>query len=305
MARTLSITVPSERRAAVIDALVGEGAVIGISVQPSASAAPPGDVITLTTTNGGAAWVLESLDRLGDLDRCHVVLSEPAAVLAGDKQALVDAESNEGVWEEMASLLRRDTNVGFNYLALMATSGAIAAMGLLTDTLHIVVGAMLLAPGFEPFMRMAFGGLGRGQKTTAVSGLKSVLAGYAALALGAAAWTALAVGAGLWQGRTGDLRWLSYWTQTDLTAPMIAIPAAIGGVAVIASRRTTFAAGVMVALALVPGMAILGMGLVLGEGRTATLGLARWAADAASVLAAGFIVLGFKRIRKHHHRARD
>lgn len=305
VARTLTIIVPADRSGSVVQALGREPAVIALSLQRSEGLKPVGDIVTLHTTNDGAASTLRMLEQGGELDRCLVILDEPAAIIAAERQGAIDAETNEAVWEETAALLRRDTNVGFNYLTLMATSGIIAALGLLTDTLHLVVGAMLLAPGFEPLMRVVLGGLQRGQGTNAASGLKSVVAGYALLAVGAAAGTVLAMGTGLWQGSTSSLYWLNYWTRTDLTAPLVAIPAAIAGVAVIASRRTTFAAGVMVALALVPGMAILGIGLTLGEGHMALLGLARWAADAASVLVAGLVALGAKRAILHRRRARD
>lgn len=86
----------------------------------------------------------------------------------------------------MRALLRRDTNRGFNYLALMVLAGGIAAIGLLTDTLHVVIGAILVAPGFEPFVRIAFG-IPEQEREDLRMGLRYTAAGYFGLAAGAVA----------------------------------------------------------------------------------------------------------------------
>lgn len=51
----------------------------------------------------------------------------------------------------------------------------------------------------------------------------------------------------------------------------------------------------MIALALIPGMAIFGAGISAGEFDPALRGLGRWGVDAASVLVACFLVFGIKR----------
>jgi hypothetical protein len=78
--------------------------------------------------------------------------------------------------------MRGDTNLGVNYLSLMALAGAIAAAGLWTGMLHIIVGAMVIAPAFEPLMRIPFG-LICGTREVSVRGAKSGAAGYLAMAL--------------------------------------------------------------------------------------------------------------------------
>jgi hypothetical protein len=41
---------------------------------------------------------------------------------------------------------------------------------LVSDTLHIVIGGMLIAPGFEPLLRIIFGMLGRRHSWRTVCG---------------------------------------------------------------------------------------------------------------------------------------
>ena len=88
-----------------------------------------------------------------------VLTSEPQRLVSPTSQKQIDEETNEASWPEMAALLRRETNVSSNYLMAMFFSGVVAAAGLWSDMLHIVIGAMVIAPGFEPIIRVPFGHL--------------------------------------------------------------------------------------------------------------------------------------------------
>ncbi|WP_029009325.1 DUF389 domain-containing protein [Azospirillum halopraeferens] len=306
MSRVIRAVMTGEQRADLLDGLKGVNGIAGISVLPGASLSPPGDIVTVQVSNDAARAVLARLGEAGVLCHGSVTLSEPTALIAPADREAIDRESNEAAWEEIAAQLRRDTNVGPNFLVLMAAAGATAAIGIVEGTVHIVVGAMLLAPGFEPILRIAFGALTGGPGTGPVSGLRSMIAGYAVLAAGAAAAALLLKALGrVPDGGLSDLPLVGYWTQVGAPGVIVAVIASVAGVAILASRRTVFAAGVMVALALVPGITIAGMGLVLGEPGIAARGLLRWAADAACVAGAGGITLALKRRSAHRRRVED
>lgn len=114
-----------------------------------------------------------------------MVTSETRAVLSSSNLD-AEREPNETIWEEMAFLLRQESNVQFNYVALMAAAGAVAAIGIWTSALHIVIGAMVIAPGFHPILRIPFG-LIAGPRATAIGGVKSIGAGYLVMGLAGAA----------------------------------------------------------------------------------------------------------------------
>lgn len=306
MSRVIQAVMTADQRADVVKRLEKVAGVVGVSVLVGASRTPAGDIVSVQVSNDAARDVLKQLGEAGALRGGSAVLSEPTALIAPAGQQLIDWESNEAAWEEIAALLRRDTNVGPNFLVLMAVAGAIAAVGIVEDTIHIVVGAMLLAPGFEPILRIVFGGLTGGRGTGVGSGLWSTLTGYAALAAGAGV-SVLVLSA---LGRVPPdglfaLPLVQYWTGIGITGLFVAVLAAIAGAAVVTSRRSVLAAGVMVALALVPGMAIGGMGLALGEVTVAMKGILRWTVDALSVAVAGGLTLGLKRWFIHRRRVED
>ena len=123
-------------------------------------------------------------------------------------------------------------------------------------------------------------------------GLKAVLAGYATLVAGAAGsyWLLRALD----RSHTGDLhtRGLVHQFSTiSPTAPLVAGLAAVAAAVVLLSRRTLLLSGVYLALALVPGMALVGAALASGDGALALRALGRWSLDAGAVIVLGGLVL--------------
>src|SRR5690606_25230278 len=89
--------------------------------------------------------IVEILNILSDLDLLRagaVSISEPNATIHAEASGPIGEEGNDAIWEEIGAMMRQDTNPSFNFLALMALAGAVAAFGIVSDTIHIVVGAM-------------------------------------------------------------------------------------------------------------------------------------------------------------------
>lgn len=303
MPRTIQATVDSDITDELLARLGSIEGVTGLLVHHGASVQPQGDVIVVQATNEASRAVLERLSEL-DADRLQSIESmEPSSRIAREYQNGLDRESNETIWEEMASLLRRDTNLSANYLLLMFLSGMIAAVGLWTDTVHIVVGAMVIAPGFEPLLRIPFGLIG-GPRVLASRGVLSSVVGYLLLVLGAAVAAHLL--AAVDPSRSADLHsreWVGYWSQVTATGVLTAIIGGAAGAVVVTAQRPVLSVGVMIALALIPSASLIGMGLAFGDPILAGQAFTRWAVETLCVISAGGIVLGAKQILVHRRRA--
>ena len=295
MSRAIQISVPADRTARILEQLDGREGIVSIGLQKGASVKPAGDVLTVQATSAVFGEVVRGLARVIGEDG-SIVTSEPQSLISPSIQKQIDQETNEASWPEMGALLRRDTNVTSNYLMAMFFSGVIAAAGLWTDTLHIVVGAMVVAPGFEPIIRIPFGLLAQHGRSWR-QGLVSTVIGYGVLILGAAAAT--------WFGMLTDSSpekdlatqtWISFWTSLSPMSLVVSLAAAAAGAAIIAAQRSTLTAGVMIALALIPSASIIGLGLASGEFGLAWEGVLRWAIDVGCVLLGGGAVFLVKRM---------
>ncbi len=91
---------------------------------------------------------------------------------------------------------------------------------------------------------------------------------------------------------------LSYWKHPTASATVVAVFAAAGGALLVIAARPVLTAGVMIALALVPGAALVGIGLADADLALADRGALRWAHDAVIVSVVGAAVFGLYRVRR-------
>ena len=251
MSRMVQVSISSDMTERIVGELHGTDGVVGISLQRGASLKPPGDVITVQATND-AFESLQVLLASFTGESGTVLTSEPQSLVSPVAQPQIDEQTNEASWPEMAALLRRETNVSSNYIMAMFFSGIVASGGLWSDTLHIVIGAMVIAPGFEPIIRVPFGILAR-ERRSWTTGLKSTALGYLALVLGAATAALIAMLIGVTpDGDLNSRHWVRYWSSIEPMSIVVALAASGAGAAIIAAQRSVLTAGVMIALALVP-----------------------------------------------------
>lgn len=295
MSRSIQVSVPSDKTDGIVDELRCADGVVGISLHRGASIKPPGDVLMIQATNEAFKPIQGRLAKvIGDSG--SVLTSEPRSLVSPTSQEQIDEETNEASWPEMAALLRRETNISSNYIMAMFFSGVVAAAGLWSDTLHIVIGAMVIAPGFEPIIRVPFGFLAEERRAWS-TGLKSTAVGYLALVLGAAAAALIAMLiSSTPEGELGSRYWVQYWSSLNPMSVVIALAASGAGAAIIAAQRSVLTAGVMIALALVPSASIIGMALVSGEPGLAGQAAMRWLVDVGCVVLGGAVVFGAKRM---------
>ena len=302
MPRAIKISLASERSQPLVDRLLSIDGVISIDLQRGASVEPPGDVVAVAVVNQRTRAVLHMLDELGITREGSVQMSSLSSVVSRGNQQQINAESDETVWDEMAFMLRTDTNLSLNYVAAMLLAGAIAAGGLWTDTLHVVVGAMLIAPAFEPLARLPFG-LVSGIRQLIPTGLKSILVGNVFMIVGAALST---LGLEGWhQGASGSFRdnqWVAFWSSITFTSLWVSAFGAIAGAVVISAQKSVLTTGVMVTLALIPSMSLVGMGLVVGDLGLMGMGLLRWCLDALLVVVLCGLVFALKQHFLHRSR---
>lgn len=306
MARIISITSPVETTDAILQELKPKKGVLELQVYRNASVSPPGDVIKVALPNAHLNEVMRLLDKynIGREDGISITTSEPNGIVPIQSSREIKRDNNEATWEEMELTISDDSNATPNTLITMAISGALAAVGIATNALHIVVGGMLIAPGFMPITRVALGFIGRQQDTWRY-GIYDFLKGYFALILGAIAMTALLkmIGHNPLPGSisyyVANKSLMEYWTTISSPAVLTSLVASIAGGLLVASKKSVLASGVMIGLALVPSAALVGMGLIAGDFAIALKAVLRFAVEVVLVFAMSFMVFLCSRIYLH------
>jgi len=181
--------------------------------------------------------------------------SDRTKTVGEDKEAEQRAVSQTR--EELYAQIAKGARLDSNFLLLVVLSTIVAAIGLAEDNVAVVIGAMVIAPLLGPNIAFAFA-TSLGDKRLAVESLITDLAGLG-LAL------VLSLGMGLiW---SIDLSSHEIMARTDVSLASVALALASGAAAVLSLTTGLSSAlvGVMVAVALLPPTAVLGM--LVGNGR--------------------------------------
>jgi uncharacterized membrane protein len=299
------MTVPAALTDGLIKDLVRFDGVIGLKLQRGGSVQPPGDVVTLEILNRTLPAVSRLLAERG-VGESHgsITTSQPLSVVSLPLAEPIAQDSSEATWEEMDLIMGKESSMTLAGLVIMAVSGAVATVGLSQNVLHLVVGAMIIAPGFMPIVRAVLGAVVRNRSFKI--GVLQLLQGYAALIFGSVAAVVLLTVVGE-DPRGGDASYLpsgvliAYWSSISPSSLLVSLFAGLAGVILVTVNRSLLTAGVMVALALVPSASLVGIGLATGDIGLAAEGALRWISDVALVALTAAAILYWK-LRVVHRR---
>jgi uncharacterized hydrophobic protein (TIGR00341 family) len=202
---------------------------------------------------------LQSL--LGGSDSARIIIMPVDAVLPR-KEGVVEADkakvaSGTQTREELYNGIERGARLDSTFLLLVFLSTIVASIGLIDNNLAVIVGAMVIAPLLGPNIALAFA-TSLGDRELMWQALKTNLAGLSlTLAM------AIAIGM-IWPGYLDSFEII---VRTDVKPDGIVLALASGSAAVLslATGLSSALVGVMVAVALLPPAATLGM--MLGSGQ--------------------------------------
>jgi len=166
--------------------------------------------------------------------------------------------ATETTREELYNSIGKNARLNQTYLLLIFLSTVVVAIGLLKDNVAVVIGAMVIAPLLGPNLAMALG-TALGDTDLMWKAFKTGLAGMS-LAL------VLSIIIGIFWPLNIESRELLARTNVGLDSAVLAMASGAAAVISLTSGIPSILVGVMVAVALLPPAAT--MGLMLGAGQT-------------------------------------
>ncbi|MGA7933880.1 MAG: DUF389 domain-containing protein [Kovacikia sp.] len=156
--------------------------------------------------------------------------------------------------QQMQDDLLEESAINTTYLILIVGSCTIATFGLLTNSTAVIIGAMIIAPLMLPIRGLAFGAL--------AGNIPLFRQGLSAVIVGTILAVALAVGLGLLTGiSTFGSEVLSRSKPTLLDLGIAVAAGGISGYAKVQPKISTSLAGTAIAVALMPPICVVGLGL--------------------------------------------
>lgn len=161
--------------------------------------------------------------------------------------------------EELYSDVEKGARLDSTYFLLVMLSTVVAAIGLIENNVAVVIGAMVIAPLLGPNIAFALASA-LGDKALALRGFQSGLGGLALAFI-------LSVGIGLLWPLTSISNELMARTDVGLDSLALALASGAAAVLSLTTGLSNVLVGVMVAVALLPPTAT--MGIMLGNGHFA------------------------------------
>lgn len=193
-------------------------------------------------------------------ENARIVVLSVDAVLPNDPDVSPSASATR---EELYNQISKGARIDSNFVLLTVLSTLVAAIGLIEDNVAVVIGAMVIAPLLGPIIALAFASTLGDAKLTAKA-LKTALLGLCvaftlSVAIGFAWPVDIARGEMLMASTEIVAR-----TNVGLDGAVLALAAGAAAVLSLTTGLSSALVGVMVAVALLPPAAT--MGLLVGAG---------------------------------------
>ena len=268
--RLLQVTVPTGKRETVLGALDDEG--IDYVVTDETSGREFTAIVYAPLPNPAVEPVLERLQDAGIDDEAYTVVVEANTVVSRRFEELeeryAEAEDVDEARIAREELLSRAAELAptlRTYATMTVISAVIATAGLLLDSPAVVVGSMVIAPLIGPAMSASVGTV-LDEDELFVRGVKLQILGLTLAVTSAAAFAVFVryahlVPPGIDVTQVPEIR---ERLAPDFLSLAVALGAGVAGALSMSSGVSAAIVGVMIAVALIPPAATVGIGVAWG-----------------------------------------
>jgi uncharacterized hydrophobic protein (TIGR00341 family) len=267
--RLVQVTIPAGKRETVLRALDEED--VDYVVADETSGREFAAIAYVPLPTNAVEPILASLREAGLGEDAYTVVMEAETVVSRQFEALeeryAETEDEDRIArEELVAKAAGLAPTWSTYVVMTVVSAVIATAGLLLDSPAVVVGSMVIAPFIGPAMAASVGTVVDEQELFG-RGIRLQVAGLV-LAVAASTGFALAVRYLHLLPPLADVTSLAEVQERvapDFLSLVVAVGAGVAGVVSLTSGVSTALVGVMIAVALIPPAATVGIGLAYGQ----------------------------------------
>ncbi|MFI7618575.1 DUF389 domain-containing protein [Nonomuraea terrae] len=293
----LRLIVPPARTGEATAVLEDAPGVTNIVVLRGAAREPAGDLVLCDAARESANEVLGRLDWLeteGSIAAEQIDLSLSRAATEAIEEAPGDPD-DAVVWEELAQRVSTDSRITWAYLTFLAIATQLAGIGVVQDSLILIVGAMVLGPEFGAVAAVCFGLLHR-RWTLIGTAFRTLFAGFAvAIAITfACAYVSSLLGWIDIVDLTSNHE-VEFIVKPDRWSFIVALLAGAAGVLSITAGKSSALIGVFISVTTVPAAGYAAVALALGEWSEVGFSALQLAVNVLGMVVAGTATLMVQR----------
>lgn len=297
---SLRVVCPEDLVDELVDDLVDDQSVVNLMVHGTPSLRPRGRVLEFEVVPEAANRIISRLrgfgiDRSGSimLRRIDALFSECARE-AEETTPGIGAEAV--VWESVEVQVRGEAQPTTTFILLTMLASMIAAVGLFTDSVILLVGAMVVGPEYGALAHVAIG-LQRRTGYRVREGLRTLAIAFGAAIAATAAMAFLLDATG--RIPANYLKGISpntgFVAHPDLYATIIAVLAAIAGTVSLTQVKSGTLVGVLVSVTTIPAVANLGVAIALQRWHEALGAAGQLALNCSIIIGVGALFMMWQR----------
>ncbi|HEX6476399.1 MAG TPA: DUF389 domain-containing protein [Acidimicrobiales bacterium] len=291
---------PSDVTPRLVQTLLANPGVLDVVVVEGAARGPDGDAVQFDVIAAEANHVLAHLRRL-DLDRRGSIVIETVDTSISDAATRAERAEPPGkdftpIWEQVDSRMRALGRYPPSWFLLMAIAGILAAVGILTNSQILIVGAMIVGPEYGAIASMAIG-INKGEHARVRQGLRALVVGFVLAILASFLFSLVVHGLDL-QPRAFDagVRPVSdLINNPNFFSVVVAVLAGIVGVVSLAEARANTLVGVFVSVTTIPAAADIGVSAAFASWKELRGSLFQLLLNIVLLIVVGAIVFHFQR----------
>ena len=260
----LRIIAPADEARKALELLTASPAVTNVVHLPGLARKPKGDMILCDVTRPDASIIVEELRQIGIAHDGSISMEPVETQLSVAAEAADRAQEelpfgDAVVWEEVEARTSEETTLSVNFVELMMIAALIAAVGILTDSPILIVGAMVVGPEFGPVAGFCVAVIQR-RADLARRSATALAVGIAAAVAATIAWSLVFKWTGIDSDGPGDVRPLTeFISNPDFFSFFVAYLAGTAGVLSLTSAKSGALIGVLISVTTIPAIANIGV----------------------------------------------
>jgi uncharacterized hydrophobic protein (TIGR00271 family) len=297
----LRIVAPSHQAEHALDLLKGTPSVCNLIYLERAAVRPEGDVILCDVAREDASVIV------GDLKELEIDIEGSIAMEDIDSQisraadraeeAASGAVADAVVWEEVESRTSENIELSASFIGFMVLAMLIAAVGIITDQLILIIGAMVVGPEFGPIAGLCVAAV---QKRGDVA-RRSLVALAMGFPLGISATFLFTLGLDGLDLIPSDFTqqghpFTQFISSPDEFTVIVAYLAGMAGVLSLTSAKSGALVGVLISVTTIPAAANIGVAAALGNGDEWLGALEQLSLNLVTIFLAGIGTLYLQRL---------
>jgi uncharacterized hydrophobic protein (TIGR00271 family) len=196
------------------------------------------------------------------------------------------------VWEEVESRLSESATLSVSFLVLITIATMIAAIGIITDSIVLIIGAMVVGPEFGPLAGISVA-LSEGRPLLARRSFAALAAGFPTGIVAAGILTLGLVAVSVAPGslRPSEHELTLFISQPNWYSVIVAVLAGLAGMLALVSAKAGPLIGVLISVTTIPSAANVGVAVAYGSWDEALRAAFHLGINVVAIVASGLVVL--------------